>query len=31
MGNSVHWTTPVTTVAEALDQLAARIWAIENP
>lgn len=29
--NESHWTSPVTTVADALDQLAARIYAIENP
>lgn len=26
----IHWTSPVTTIADALDQLAARIYAIEN-
>ena len=31
MGNAAHWTTSVTTVAAALDQLASRIWNIENP
>lgn len=31
MGNVTHWTANVTTVGEALDQLAARIYAIENP
>jgi hypothetical protein len=31
MGNAAHWTTPVTTIEEALDQLALRIWNIENP
>ena len=31
MGNAAHWTTPVTTIAAALDQLAERIWNIENP
>jgi hypothetical protein len=31
MSNASHWTTPVTSVAAALNQLAARIWAIENP
>ena len=31
MANATHWTTPVTSVAAALNQLAARIWAIENP
>jgi predicted nucleic acid-binding Zn-ribbon protein/glutaredoxin len=31
MGNSAHWTTPVSNVAAALDQLAARIYALENP
>jgi hypothetical protein len=31
MANASQWTTPVTTVAQALDQLAARIWAIEHP
>ena len=30
MGNAAHWTTSVTTVAAALDQLASRIWNIEN-
>jgi hypothetical protein len=30
MGNAAHWTTPVTNVAAALDQLALRIWNIEN-
>ncbi len=29
--NGAHWTSPVTTVADALDQLAARLYAIENP
>ena len=29
--NGTHWTSPVTTVADALDQLAARLYAIENP
>jgi len=28
---ALHWTSPVTTVADALDQLAARLYAIENP
>lgn len=28
---ALHWTAPVTTVADALDQLAARLYAIENP
>jgi hypothetical protein len=31
MGNVSHWTSAVTTMSGALDQLAARIWAIENP
>ena len=31
MGNSTHWTTPVSNVAAALDQLAARMYALENP
>jgi hypothetical protein len=31
MGNSAHWTTPVSNVAAALDQLAARMYALENP
>ena len=31
MGNAAHWTTSVATIAEALDQLALRIWNIENP
>lgn len=31
MGNPAHWTSPVSTVADALDQLAARLYAIENP
>jgi hypothetical protein len=31
MGNAVHWTSNVYTVANALNQLAARIWAIEHP
>jgi hypothetical protein len=31
MANATHWTTPVSSVAAALNQLAARIWAIENP
>jgi len=30
MGNAAHWTTPVTNVAAALNQLALRIWNIEN-
>ena len=29
--NNLHWTTPVNTVSDALDQLAARLYAIENP
>ncbi len=29
--NGTHWTTPVTTVADALDQIAARLYALENP
>lgn len=31
MANATHWTTPVSSVAAALNQLAARIWAIEHP
>ena len=31
MGNAAHWTTPVTTIAAALDQIAERLWTIENP
>jgi hypothetical protein len=31
MGNAAHWTTPVTTIAAALDQIAERLWDIENP
>lgn len=31
MSNLQHWTSNVTTVSAALNQLAARIWAIENP
>lgn len=31
MANVTHWTSNVFTVADALNQLAARIWAIENP
>ena len=31
MGNSVHWIGNVTTIAAALDQLAERIYNIENP
>lgn len=31
MGNSAQWTTPVSTVSEALDQLVARVWALEHP
>jgi hypothetical protein len=31
MGNGVHWTTTVSNVAAALNQLAARIYALENP
>jgi hypothetical protein len=29
--NAAHWNGTVSNVAAALDQLAARIWAIENP
>ncbi len=29
--NPAHWTTPVTTVADALNQLASRINSLENP
>lgn len=29
--NAAHWTGTISNVAAALDQLAARIWAIENP
>lgn len=29
--NEAHWTGTISNVAAALDQLAARIWAIENP
>ena len=29
--NILHWSPAVTTVADALDQLAARIYALENP
>jgi hypothetical protein len=31
MANYQHWTSNVSNVATALDQIAARIWAIENP
>jgi hypothetical protein len=31
MANYQHWTSNVSNVAAALDQIAARIWAIENP
>jgi len=31
MGNINQWTANVYTVAAALDQLAARVWALENP
>jgi len=31
MGNATHWTTPVSNVAVALDQLAQRIYNLENP
>ena len=31
MGNAVHWTSNVTTISAALDQLAERIYNIENP
>jgi hypothetical protein len=29
--NAAHWNGTISNVAAALDQLAARIWAIENP
>ena len=29
--NATHWSGTISNVAAALDQLAARIWAIENP
>lgn len=31
MGNSQHWTTSVSNVAAALDQIAARLYALEHP
>jgi len=31
MSNVAHWTANVSTIGAALDQIAARIWAIENP
>jgi hypothetical protein len=31
MANIVHWTSNVSTISDALNQLAERIWAIENP
>lgn len=31
MANSSQWTSNVYTISDALNQLAARIWAIENP
>lgn len=31
MANSQHWTSAVYTIGEALNQLAERIWNIENP
>jgi hypothetical protein len=31
MGNVAHWTSNVTTISAALDQLAERIYNIENP
>jgi hypothetical protein len=31
MSNAAHWTTPVTTIAAALNQIAERLWDIENP
>jgi hypothetical protein len=31
MGNIAHWTSNVSTVSAALDQLASRIYNIENP
>ena len=31
MGNATHWTSNVTTISAALDQLAERIYNIENP
>ena len=31
MANTTHWTTPVYTINDALNQLAERIWNIENP
>jgi hypothetical protein len=31
MANATHWTESVTTIGAALNQLAARIYAIENP
>ena len=31
MGNSIHWNPEVSTVSAALDQIAARLYALENP
>ena len=31
MANITHWTTNVTTISDALNQLAERIWNLENP
>ena len=31
MANYQHWTSNVSTISAAIDQLAERIWAIENP
>jgi predicted nucleic acid-binding Zn-ribbon protein len=31
MGNGTHWLTSVSNVAAALDQIAARLYALENP
>lgn len=31
MGNISHWSPPVSTIADALNQIAARLYALENP
>jgi uncharacterized coiled-coil protein SlyX len=31
MGNVAHWNPPVSTISDALNQLAARLYALENP
>jgi hypothetical protein len=31
MGNALHWNSVVSNVAAALDQIAARLYALENP